>query len=171
MRHLTASLAFCLMASSVFAQVGSGSITGTLDLHPARWTVATAGEEPTSSWTNKNTGAEIRLVGTPEAESGGGPGTLTIEIDVTTGPVEARATDFRVELRQTEGTLVAQNENIELSLEAFQTAGEDLVVAGSFIATLTPEPIDRLLIDPDKGVVLDGNFQATIRKTQPVSSN
>lgn len=162
MRHLAAPLAFSLLASAAVAQDGTGTITGTLNLAPARWIVASAGDGPTSLWTETESGAEIRLVGTPEPESDGGRGTLTIEIEVLSGAIEARATDVRVELQGRDETLVAETPNIDLTLEAYQPSGEDLVLAGSLFANLTPDPTGELIIDSDESVTFDGNFQATI---------
>lgn len=163
MKRLAAPLAICLLAGPLFAQSGTGSITGTLDLDPARWIVASAGEGPTSTWTEADGRVEVRLVGTPDPEGNGGPGTLTIEMQVLAGPVEAQTIDARVELQRTDGTLVAGSENVDLSLNAFQSTGGDLVLAGSIVATLTPEPTGGLVVDPEVGVTIDGNFQATIR--------
>ncbi|MEO0703795.1 MAG: hypothetical protein AAFY80_16785 [Pseudomonadota bacterium] len=163
MKHLAPAFALCLTATPVAAQDGTGSITGTLDFDPARWVVASAGDGPTSGWSEDAAGTDIRLVGTPEALGEGGPGTLTIEMDVQAGAIEARAQDVRIELQRGDGTLVATSENIDLSLTAFQAEGEDLAIAGNIVATLTPDPTADVVIDADAAVTLDGNFQATIR--------
>jgi hypothetical protein len=58
--------------------------------------------------------------------------------------------------------LFAESENIDLTLEAYEQVGSDLAIAGSFVAVLTPEPQDSVVITTEDGVTVDGNFQATI---------
>jgi len=152
------------LASSVFAQGGTGSITGELALDPVSWTVAVGGDGPTSSWSEDQNSGSIRLVGTPDGNSDGGAGTLIIEMDVAKGPQEPNPTDIRIALQRSEDTLIANSENIDLTLESFQIEGSDIVLAGSFVATMAEEPKVGLVLSPDEGTVLDGNFQATVRQ-------
>lgn len=160
-------LALCLLPFPLIAQTGTGTITGTLDLDPARWVVASAGDRPTSAYSTEGSATEIRLVGTPDPEGEGDAGTLTIVIEAETGAVEARVTDVRIELQRDDDVLSADSQNIDLTLEAFQQAGDDLALAGSFVATLTPGSAEGLVVTTEAGVTLDGNFQATI----PVASD
>jgi hypothetical protein len=161
-------LAMCILAAPVTAQDGAGTITGTLDLKPARWIAAGAGEEPTSGWTETDTGTEIRLVGTPEAQGDGGAGTLTIQMDVETGAIEARVSEVEVMLQRSNETWVSNSETIDLTLEAFQPSGNDVVVAGSFVTTVFADSVEGLATDSGKGLTIDGNFQATVPKaTEP----
>lgn len=166
MRTPIAAIAAFLLAAPLSAQEGTGTVTGTLDLDQASWVVASGGDGPASAVRESDDGTRIRIVGTPEPQGGGGAGTLTIEIAAETGAVEARVTDVRIELQREGGTIFAEDENVDLTLEAFQKSGGDVAIAGSFVATLTPEPRDGLVIDGEDAVTLDGNFQATI----PVAS-
>lgn len=162
MRYLFATFTACLLAAPLGAQEGTGTITGTLDLDPAKWVVASRGDRPTSAVSSTENGTEIRIVGTPEPESDGGTGTLTMEIEAEAGAIEARATDVRIELQRGEDMLFAESENIDLTIEAYRQAGSDLAIAGSFVAVLSPEPQDSVMIASENGVTIDGNFQATI---------
>lgn len=163
MKPLATALAVCALTVPVLAQDGTGTISGTLDLQPASWVVASAGDGPTSGWTETDHATRITLVGTPEARSDGGPGTLTIEMDVTAGAIEAQVTDAEITLQRADEAWVSNSETVDLRLEAYQRSGTDLVVAGSFAATLFADPVGGLVVDTAEGVTVDGNFQATIQ--------
>src|SRR6056297_3825465 len=104
MKYSFIAFAMGCLATPLAAQDGTGSITGTLNLDDARWVVASAGEGPTSSYSQSEEGTRIVIVATPDPEATGGPGTLTLEIAAETGAVEARVTDARVELKRADET-------------------------------------------------------------------
>lgn len=158
----TLPLALCLAATPMLAQDGTGSITGTLDLDDARWTVASAGPGPTSAFAETDDFTAIRLVGQPETGSDGGAGTLLIEIAASVGAEEVEAEDVRIGLLRGGETLVALSENIDLTITSYLPEASDLAISGSFTALMTEAPQDDLIIDSESGVTIDGNFQATI---------
>lgn len=167
MKHLIALAALLPLAAPVAAQTGTGSITGTLDLDDAAWVVAGEGEGPTSQWEETDTGTRITLVGTPEAGSDDDAGTLTMIVDVSAGSVEARVEDARIELQRDGETLVAVDENLDLTFTAFEETGSDLAVTGSFAATLTPDPTESIVVSPgEEAATIDGNFQATVTRAE-----
>ncbi|ABV93284.1 hypothetical protein Dshi_1542 [Dinoroseobacter shibae DFL 12 = DSM 16493] len=152
-----------LAAAPVAAQTGAGSITGTLELDDARWVVASAGEGPVSGFSQTGADTEIRIVGTPEPHSPAGQGTLVLEIEAEAGMTEIDPQQVTVSLDHDGDTLVADDENIDLTVTAFMAGPSDLAIAGSFTAYMTENPQDGLIVDADTGGMrIDGNFQATI---------
>jgi hypothetical protein len=161
-RPLALAAILSLAAPLVSAQSGAGSVTGTFGLDDARWVVAGSDAPQPSTWTESGEGDEIRMVATPEAGGEGGEGTLVITLTAETGATEASLTSARIEYRGEGRDLIAEGENVDLTLTAFEPAGSDVAVAGSFAAMLTPGGASGLVIEAEAGRRIDGNFQATI---------
>ncbi|RDC75240.1 hypothetical protein DLJ49_00335 [Rhodovulum sp. 12E13] len=167
-RALTLTLPGALLAAALPAAAlaqagaGAGTVTGTLDLDDARWIVAGADGDPSSTWREEDGRWDIRLVATPEAGGVSGPGTLTIEFTAEAGATEADVTEARVTMEAGSRDYIAEDENVDLSLTAVEAEGSDMVIAGSFQATMTPGGATGLVIETQAGRVVDGNFQATV---------
>jgi hypothetical protein len=156
----------CLAAPLAAAQGGAGTVTGTLGLDDARWVVAGADAPQPSRWRAADAGEEIRMVATPEAGGETGQGTLVITLTAETGATEATLSEARIEYRGDGRNLVAEGENVDVTLTAFEPQGSDLAVSGSFAAMLTPGGASGLVIEAEAGQTIDGNFQATIPRAE-----
>lgn len=159
-----------LAAAPAIAQQSRGTITGTLDLDEAAWTVAPAASGASTGWNETEAGREVRIVARPRGstseESVGN--ILTISMTAVGNAVEAEAADIRVTYIDSKGQeLTAEGPNVELSLTALAEEGDELAVAGDLVATLTPGQGDGIVLraDAGDGAVFDGNFQATILRS------
>jgi hypothetical protein len=165
-RQLALAAILALAPPLAAAQGGAGTVTGTFGLDDARWVVAGADAPQPSQWSETDGGEEIRMVATPEAGGEIGQGTLVITLTAEAGATEARLASARIEYRGEGRELIAEGENVDVTLTAFEPQDSDVAVAGSFAAMLTPGGASGLVLEAEAGQTIDGNFQATIPRAE-----
>lgn len=158
--------ALAIPAAALAQEVPVGTISGTMDLDDAVWHVALDGPAGQSGWRNTEDGREVRLIGYPQEEPGDAAGALTITFVAAGGLDEPEARDLRVVYLPEEGDLRyrAEGENVDLTLSALDMQDSDIQISGSFFAGMTPGGAAGLTVNPDEGITVDGNFQATLTR-------
>lgn len=149
-----------------------GTISGNFNLEPAVWSVESVDGELTSSWTPTDTGRFLRIVGVAR-QSGETDLTdaLVITFRAAGNPTEPEAEDPTVAHfpAGSDQSWIAEDENIDFSVEALEVSGETMVVAGSFLGQLTPRGTEGLVAEGADSIPVDGNFQATLRLDEEMS--
>jgi hypothetical protein len=143
---------------------GAGTISGQLNYDDALWYIDGA-ESSNSGWRAIDGGYVVTLDASARAEeTPTDAGALTVEITMTGGGAELEADGARISYIPPGGgeTLMASDENVDISVEAFQVQGESLTMTASFVATLTPGGADGLVLDPENGVLIEGDLQTTL---------
>jgi len=170
-RFLTgAAVAVMATAPALGQEVASpletgGTISGTLDLEPAVWSVASVDGELASSWAPTSTARLVRLVGIARQSGESGlTDSLIITFRAAGNPAEPDVQDPLVAYfpAGSDRTWMAEGENVDLSVEALEVSGESMAVAGSFVALMTPGGTEGLVEEDADLVTVDGNFQATL---------
>ncbi|MFD0859858.1 hypothetical protein [Roseovarius aquimarinus] len=161
--------ALTLAAAPIGAQQTDGTVTGTLDFEERVWNVAGADAERPSGWQETEGALEARIRAIPGAsasETAGPSEILTLSFTARQDGTTPEAEDLRVTLTGgAEGDLSAAPANTDITLNALSVEGTDMIVAGSFVAVLTPGDTEELVAaDAEGAVTLDGNFQATIEQ-------
>jgi hypothetical protein len=81
-------------------------------------------------------------------------------------PQELAVRESSVMLRTGNGPeLLARPVNIDLSVTAVEVTGDDMAIAGDLVAKVTPGGQGNLTIQSEDAVLIDGNFQATLVRT------
>ncbi len=166
MRH---GLFAVLLAAPAAAQDSGGTISGTLDLEPVVWSVASAEGELSSSWIPTETARLVRLVGIArQSGESGFTDALIITFRAAGNPAEPDVEEPRVAYVRagSDETWIAEGENIDLSVEAMEVEEDTMAVAGSFVAQMTPGGTEGLVERDADLVTVDGNFQATLRRDE-----
>jgi hypothetical protein len=164
-----AALAAMPVAAQETAPVGGseGTISGTLDLEEASWQVVEGEGETTTGWEATEGNRRVRIAGVPvSGGTAGDAGSILIAFTAAGTPTVAEAQDALVRFQDAERNepWVAEGPNVDLSVEAVDMRGADMVVAGSVVARMSPGGADGLLTDEAALKTFDGNFQATIRQ-------
>jgi hypothetical protein len=164
MRPTLPTLALLLvLPTGLAAQNVKGTITGTLGLDPANWTILETDEVPSSRWEEAGESYRVTIVGYPEAEQPSPENAITITFTADAGAVEPVAQKARVEIaRDGAEPLVAGDQNIDFSLTAFEVEETDIAMAGNLVAAMAPGGSDGLVVEGDDALTFDGNFQATV---------
>lgn len=153
------------LPTGLTAQNVTGTITGTLGLDPANWTIVETDDVAASGWEDTENGYRMTVIGYPDVEQPSPDNAITITFTADAGAVEPAAEDARVEIAQGEDApLVATDENIDFSLTAFVVEGSDIVVAGDLVAAMTPGGSEGIVPEGADAVTFDGNLQATIQR-------
>lgn len=173
MTRLLGTAAALALALPAVAQDSAGTITGRYNADEAVWTVGSPeGDDlPASGWRETEDGIEVTLVGLPgPAEVGRDDGpydnALVVTFTLEGQPQELAVREPSVMLGTGEGpALLAQPVNIDLSVTAVELTGDDMAIAGDLVATVTPGGQGNLTIRSEDAVLIDGNFQATLVRT------
>ena len=170
---LLATLLAALPAPLVAQQEAAGSITGTLDLDNAVWYVKGGSQEPGSQWRDTADGRLVRLVGYPDQDPEGIGGAIAIDFEAAGNPRDLNPQNVEVTYYPEGGdtTFHADNENVDLTLTALTVQGDEMALAGDVVATMTPGGAERLVIDAEEDITVDGNFQATLYRRPGVSES
>ncbi|SRR6056297_473335 len=158
-----------LFAAPVAAQDSGGTISGTLNLEPVVWSVASADGELSSSWVPTETARLVRLVGIArQSGESGFTDALIITFRAAGNPAEPDVEEPRVAYFRagSDQTWIAEGENIDLSVESLEVQEGTMAVAGSFVAQMTPGGTEGLVESDADLVTVDGNFQATLRRDE-----
>lgn len=163
-----AGIALSILTATTLAAQDSGSITGTLDLEPARWTLSGGDAVPDSTWSDTEDGIRFVLHAYPQAEPDSVEDSIEIAFFARGMSTEADVTDSAVHLQRiVQGqTLIAASENIDITLETLVRQGDRIVIAGSLVAVMTPGGTSGLAVSPENDVTFDGNFQATVDRSK-----
>ena len=159
---LAAALALAGPAFAQEAQTASGTITGTIDLDDARWVLSAPESAEGSTWRDRGGTTEVRLVGRPEPGATRDSGRLVLTFTADTGVQAAEVQDARATFRRDGQRYAAEGANLDLTLSALEPEGQDVAVAGSFVARLAPGGATGDLRIETEGPVIDGNFQGTV---------
>lgn len=174
MTRLLATAAIALAAPAL-AQVSSGTITGLYNADEAVWTIGSPDTDsiPQSGWRDVEGGVDVTMVGLPGptevgADDGTFDRTLVVTFTLEGQPQALNLTEPTVWMVSDahEERMLAHPANVELSLTAAERTGGDLTVAGDLVARLTPGGLENLTIESEDAVLIDGNFQATLARTE-----
>lgn len=162
MTRIATAFALLLPPVALSAQGVEGTISGTLELEDATWSLAEADDLPASGWEETGNGYSVTIIGYPTPDPASMDGAMTLSF-VTDGQIsEATIKDAKVTLNRDDPPLMAETRNLDIALNSFEIAGDSLALAGDVVARMVPGGADRLIIDTENAVIFDGDFQATI---------
>ncbi len=151
--------------TALLAQEVVGTISGTIDGTPASWSVQD-GPERETGWQDTDTGFAVTLDAFPEATPPTEDELLRITF-ATAGTARDPVIDTaEASLATPDGTLQASGQNVDMTLTTVEVEGDSLVLSGNVVATIVPGGSDELLINPENGSTIDGNFQATVLRAE-----
>lgn len=161
------------IATATFAQVATGTITGTLELEPATWYVMPGGDDNLSGWTWNGNEVSVRIVGFVRRDMPlSTQGALTIDFRTEGNPTESEVGQFTISLTPEDGTAQGPDysagaANANLRIEALVISEDRMAVAGSFAGKLVEGGAQEFVLDGDTpAVTVDGNFQATLPRLE-----